>query len=398
MNLEPAGSRSSAGGDGIPTDDVLDARATSVLRRVAQAERAAAQELPSDDPLDPKRRLRTEATRPELLDQPDVVSRNWALNADALADAAARIAVRDLDRVFLVGAGDSLAVMVGARLAFEAMLGVPCEPVQSLELAYYLAHDVSPRSLVIALSSSGETTRTVEAVLVAQARGALTLALTNKPESTLAHETASVVTVDATRIGWPTQSSTAPLALLLRLAGLVGEAHRVGSAAKLLAALDALPALMTRTIEIAEPVIAEQATAEAAGRMYLFAGAGPSYAAAVVGAAKVKECTPDHALAVQLEEFHHYNSQKAGEPLWMFVPAGRAVERGVDTIHEAHRLGGHVYAITTDGEAAFDGVARVVLRLPDVPEMLSPMLYLLPAQLVGYHLAMAKFGLAAAGR
>lgn len=398
MNLEPAGSRGTAGSDGIPNNGMLDARAISVLGVVAEAERGAAQELPSDDPLDPKRRFRTEATRRELLDQPDVVWRNWALNADALADAAARIASHAPDRVFLVGAGDSLAVMIGVRLAFETMLGVPCEPVQSLELAYYLPHDIGERSLVIALSSSGETTRTVEALLVAQARGALTLALTNKPESTLAKEAVSVLTVDATRIGWPTQSSTAPLGLLLRLAGLVGEARRVGMATNLLAALDGLPALMTRTIEIADPVVAEQANADAAGRMYLFAGAGPSYAAAVVGAAKAKECTPDHALAVQLEEFHHYNSQKAGEPLWMFVPVGRAVERGVDTIHEAHRLGGHVYAITTDGETAFDRDARAVLRLPDVPEMLSPMLYLLPAQLVGYHLAMAKFDLAEGSR
>jgi glutamine---fructose-6-phosphate transaminase (isomerizing) len=410
MNREPIESRPGPDGDGIPMtaavgdatiasatpDTVLDERATSVLHRVAQAERAAAQGLPSDDPLDPNRRFRTEATRPELLAQPDVVTRNWASNADALADAAARIATHELDRVFLVGAGDSLAVMLAARLALEAMLGVPCEPVQSLELAYYLAHDVSPRSLVIALSSSGETTRTVEALLVAQAQGALTLAITNKPESTLAREATSVLSVDATRIGWPTQSSTAPLGLLLRLAGLVGEARGAAPAAKLLAELDGLPALMTRTLEIADPVIAEQAAAEATGRMYLFTGAGPSYAAAVVAAAKVKECTPDHALAVQLEEFHHYNSLKVGEPLWMFAPAGRAVERGVDTIHEAHRLGGHVYAITTEAETAFDGLARAVLRLPKVPEVLSPMLYLLPAQLIGYHLAIAKFHLAEA--
>jgi glutamine---fructose-6-phosphate transaminase (isomerizing) len=151
---------------------------------------------------------------------------------------------------------------------------------------------------------------------------------------------------------------------------------------------------MTRTIERADPFIAEHARAEARGRMYLFSGAGPSYAAAVVGAAKTKECTPDHAMAVQLEEFHHYNSQKAGEPLWMFVPSGRAIERGVDTIHEAHRLGGHVYAVTTEGVTAFHGLARAVLQLPDISEIASPMVYFLPAQLVGYHLAVAKFVLA----
>jgi len=374
---------------------VLDGRARAVLARLDDAERTAALALPSDDPLDPNRRFRTDATRPELLAQPEVVRRNWALNETALVETAERIRRHAPDRVLLAGAGDSLAVMTAARLALESMLGVPCEPVQSLELAYYYAHDITPRSLVVALSSSGETTRTVQALLVARTAGAMTLALTNKPHSTLAAESTATLLVEATRVGWPTQSSTAPLALLLRLAGLVGVARGVPAAPALLAELDTVPELMAATIERADAMIAEQAAAEQSGRMYLFTGAGPNHASAVVGAAKVKECTPDHAVAVQLEEFHHYNSQKAGEPLWLLVPSGRATARGVDTVHEAHRLGGHVYAVTTEGESAYDGLARGVLHLPVLSDALSPLLYFLPAQLVGYHLAIRKFAAAA---
>jgi glucosamine 6-phosphate synthetase-like amidotransferase/phosphosugar isomerase protein len=373
-----------------PADRVLDARGRGILRRVETAEREAAARLPSDDPLDPQRRLRTDATRPELLAQPDVVVRNWELAGASLSEAASRIRHRSPTRAFLVGAGDSLAVMIAARLALESALGIPCEPIQSLELAFYGAHLLDRNTLVIGLSSSGETTRTLEAVLLAQAAGALTIALTNKPQSTLAGEADTVLRVDATRNGWPTQSSTAALALLLRLAGALGRTS-------LLAELDRVPELMARTIQLADPVIAEQAAVEASGSMYLFTGGGPSHGAAIVGAAKVKECTPDHAIAVELEEFHHYNSQKAGEPQWMLVPAGPSIERGVHTIEEAHRLGGHVYAITTEGCAAFDGRARQVLHLPPVAESLSPLLYFLPAQLVGYHLEVAKRGRAGAG-
>lgn len=74
----------------------------------------------------------------------------------------------------------------------------------------------------------------------------------------------------------------------------------------------------------------------------------------------------------------------------MLVPAGPGIDRGLDTIHEAHRLGGHVYAITTEGISKFDGLAREVLHIPAVREDLSPLLYCLPAQLVGYHLEIAK--------
>src|SRR4029077_9499897 len=100
---------------------------------------------------------------------------------------------------------------------------------------------------------------------------------------------------------------------------------------------------------------------------------------------KVKECTPDHAIAVQLEEFHHYNSLKAGEPLWMIVPAGPSLRRGVDTIHEARRLGGHVHAITSNCVDVYDGLAQTVLHLPAVPEPLSPLVTFPAAQLVGLH-------------
>ena len=153
---------------------------------------------------------------------------------------------------------------------------------------------------------------------------------------------------------------------------------------------------MSAALAMSDPIVAEVATREAGRHMYLFSGAGPNWASAVVGAAKVKECSPDHAMAVHLEEYRHYNSQKAGEPLWLLVPSGPSIERAVDTARKARKFGGQVYVATTAGEHAFDGLVDAVVRLPDVAEVLSPLLYLLPAQLMGYHLGMAKFAVAEA--
>jgi glucosamine--fructose-6-phosphate aminotransferase (isomerizing) len=372
----------------------LDERQRAVLARVADAERVAMLALPTGGPCDAERRRRVEATRDELLAQPAVVDRNWEGNREALDGAAWMIADRELDRAFLVAAGDSLAVMAAARIVLEAVLGVPCEPVQSMELAHYLAPAISGRSLVVALSSSGETTRTVEALLVAQRAGALTLALTETAGSTLDEESNHTLHVDVTRVGWPTQSHTAALALLFRLAGLVGRALGAAGADALLTELAIVPGLMSAALAMSDPIVAEIATREAGRHMYLFSGAGPNRASAVVGAAKVEECSPDHAMAVHLEDYHHYTSNKVGEPLWLLVPSGPSVERAVDTARRARSFGEHVYVATTAGEHAFDGLVDAVVRLPDVAEELSPLLYLLPAQLMGYHLAMAKFAVA----
>lgn len=379
----------------IGPDSPLDARQQEVVARVSAAEHASIVALPTDHPLDPKRRARDEATYPELIAQPERIRETLTVNADALDSLAAlvagRLADREIDRVFVTGAGDSLAVALAARHALEQMLGVPCEAVQSLELAYYLAPTVSRRSVVVALSSSGETTRTVEALLVAQHAGALTVAITNTPASTLDNESERTLLLRATRVGWPTQSSTTALALLLDLAVRVGQRRGLPGAERLAEELAGLPDVMGRVIAEAEPALTPVAEREQGSSTFLFSGGGPSWGAAIIGAAKVKECTPDHAEAVQVEEFHHYNSLKAGEPIWVIAPAGPSVPRAVHTAAEAKRFGGRVYAVTTAGVDAFDGVADEVLVLPAVSEALSPLLTVLPAQLVGYLVAMAQF-------
>lgn len=361
----------------------------SVLRRVAAAERAQILALPGDDPLEPTRRARVEATGPELFAQPDAIRATLRLNSAALDEVAARL-VTGIKRVMLVGCGDSLAVMIAARAAVEAMLGLPCEPVQSLELAYYQARLLDASTAVIALSSSGETTRTVEALLVAQSAGSYTVAVTNTAGSTLQTEADVALVVQATRVGWPTQSSTSALALLLELAVRAGERRGASGVEQMRAGLDAMPATMAEVLKRIDPLIAAIAVREVAAPTVLFSGAGPNFASAIVGAAKVKECTPLRAVEIQVEEYHHYNSQKAGEPLFLLVPTGPSVARAVETGTDAHRWGGQLYVVTTRGERAFDALEpEGLIELPAVREELSALLYLLPAQLVGYHLGLA---------
>lgn len=369
----------------------LDERQQQVIARVTAAERASILALPTDDPRDPLRRRRVEATRSEMFDQPAALRTTVADNRAALADLAGELAAATIDRVFLVGAGDSLAVMLAARRALELALGVPCEPMQSLEFAYYQRHLVTNRSVVVALSSSGETTRTVEAALVAQHGGARTVAITNTPGSTLAAECRDTLLVRATRVGWPTQSSTSALGLLLQLAALIGAAGGRAAPGRGLGDLAQLPELMEQVLTSCDGPIAAIAAAESRRTMYLFSAGGPTWPAAIVGAAKVKECTPDHAVEIQVEEYHHYNSQKAGEPLFLLAPTGPTVPRAIDTSRDAHRFGGSVYVVTTQDDHRLDDLADSVLYLPPVDESLAPMLYLLPAQLAGYHLGMAKF-------
>ncbi len=80
----------------------------------------------------------------------------------------------------------------------------------------------------------------------------------------------------------------------------------------------------------------------------------------------------------------------------LLSPSGPSVARARDTASEAKRLGGQAYVATSEGEHAFDDDADEVLHLPAISEALSPLLFFLPAQQIGYELAMAKFSAAEA--
>ena len=125
--------------------------------------------------------------------------------------------------------------------------------------------------------------------------------------------------------------------------------------------------------------------------IYLFASGGPAFACSLFGAAKVKECTPDHALAIPLEEFHHYNSQKVNDPMFLIAPDGLSIPRALDTAKQGKAWGGKIYSVMTEGNMTLKESSDQVIFLPKVEESMSPILYSLPVQLFAYHLAMNKF-------
>jgi glucosamine--fructose-6-phosphate aminotransferase (isomerizing) len=388
---------------GVPTpllgpDSPLDARSRALVQELFDAEARLMDALPTDDPKDAKRRRRVDLTRPEILAQPDAIRTTLAMEKDAIEAVAAALAKAPPQRIVMTGCGDSLTVMIGARLLLEQLLGIPCEPVQALDFAYYGYRTVGPGTLLITLSSSGMTTRTVEAMLVAKAKGARTLALSNTVGSALMAESDLALRIHAERKGWPTQASTAAMALLMQLGIALARAlgRSTADVEGLQAALDALPSFIASTVAAQVDVVRSIAGREASRSLYLFAGGGPSFASALFGAAKVKECTPDHAIAIPQEEFHHYNSLKVGDPLFIIAPAGPSVARARDTAFEGRRWGGQIYSIVTEGDDRLDACSDVVLTLPTMPEALSPLVSCVPVQLFAYHLAITKFDRATA--
>lgn len=380
----------------LSPDIPLDDHSRQVIQAAYEKEQRKMAQLPTDDPLDPKRLRRVEITWDEMWAQPEVIKNTLAQETKAIQDAAQHFASHPIDRIVMTGCGDSIASMMAVKLAYERLLGIQTETYQALEFAYYHHATINERTLVICLSSSGATTRTIEAMMMARMAGAQTLTLSNTPGSTLMVEADRGLLIHAQRQGWPTQSSTAAMATLMQF--LVEYAQAAGidpeKVADYRASLENIPALMRKVLEDCKEPLLDIARREAQQTMYLFAGAGPCLGAAEFGSAKVKECSPDRAIAIQMEEFHHYNSLKAGDPLFILAPAGFSVPRAVDTAREGKRWGGRIYSIVNQDNHAFDELSSAVIRMPDVMEEFSAFIYAVPAQMFGYYVAMEKFRLA----
>ncbi len=374
----------------------LDEHSRQVIQAAYEKEQRKMAQLPTDDPLDPKRISRVEITWDEMWAQPEVIQNTLAQETQSIRAAAEHFAKRPIDRIVMTGCGDSIASMIGVKLAYERLLGIQTDTLQALDFAYYQHATITDRTLVICLSSSGATTRTIEAMMVARMSGAQTLTLSNTPGSTLMEEADRGLLIHAQRKGWPTQSSTAAMATLMQF--LLEYAQASGKDASKIAqfraAMDQVPTLMKQVLEACKDPMLEIARREAQLSMYLFAGAGPCLGAAEFGSAKVKECSPDRAIAIQMEEFHHYNSLKAGDPLFILAPDGFSVPRALDTAKEGKRWGGRIYPIVNQHNHAFDEFATEVIRMPDVMEEFSAFVYAVPAQMFGYYVAMEKVRLA----
>jgi glucosamine--fructose-6-phosphate aminotransferase (isomerizing) len=345
---------------------------------------------------DPHRLARVARTRAEMMAQGSAISATLSAEADAIGEVARMMRARPVRRVVVAGCGDSWHVGAGVAHAWQSLAGTPVIAAQALDYACYGAAVADAQTLVVGISSGGSTPAVLAALREARKTGALTLGISNTPGSLVLTECDAALRVHASRKGWPTQSSTATMALLIRLAqAFAGNAQAEALGAELdgiAPMLDALaPALDARMSAIACEV--------AAAPLLLFSGLGPNGAAAAFGAAKVKELSPIHAIAVPLEEYHHYRSQKAGEPIVLVATDPASHERALDTVLVAQAVGGWTLAVVAQDLPEIASRVQHTVQVPLVRPELAALVSTVALHLFAYHFAIARdaLGLGAAG-
>lgn len=343
----------------------------------------------TDAPRDPARLARIERTRVEMLEQGPAIAATLDGARPALADLAARLGGREIREVVILGCGDSWFAGQAARPAFRRLLGVPVDAAEAFDHALFDADLATPGTLLFGLSASGTTGVVNDALARARSRGAFAVGVTNTAGSTLHTAFDTGLVVQATRRGWPTQSTTAAIALLVAAAEAIAAAR--GAADTVLTeALAGLPALVARTTQEAAAPMQAAGAAMAAAHFLAFSGAGPFVATAGIGAAKIRELGPIHAVAWPLEEMHHYRAQKAADPLILLAPDAASRARALDTAIVGAGVGGRTTLLLGAPDPELAALCERHHVLPAVHPLLAPLLFCVPLHLFAHAYATAR--------
>lgn len=377
----------------LKEDSILNKADKEFLKKLYEEEGDGTwQVVAGDDPLDERRLKRNSYTYDELIGQPYKIRETLEKEKMEIAKTAEILGRKKIKQIYMVGCGDSVAALRGVRFFLESLLEIPCKEEDALDFAYYNSSAIDEETLVITLSSSGRTIRVVEALLVARAKGAQTLALSNTPDSPLMQTATAGIMIHASRKGWPTQSSTSAMAAMVQFGLELAKCLKI-SEEKIRyyeKEFQKVPELMEQTIGLTEEKVKETAKKLYQKNMFFFCGGGPFFTCAEYGAAKVKESTPAYAVPVQLEEFHHYNTVKKDDVLFLVSPSGFSTQRGLETIWASRELGSFVYVLTSDRELTLIEEADDVILLPESEECFANFVYAIPLQMFGYYLSVEQ--------
>jgi glucosamine--fructose-6-phosphate aminotransferase (isomerizing) len=338
----------------------------------------------------------------EIFEQPQALAATLEMIGGAhslspnLFGVAAPEMLAGVRSVLILACGTSYHSGLVARYWIEQLAGIPC----SVEIASEYRYRISvpnPEQLVVAISQSGETADTLASIKHAKALGmGRTLAICNVAESAIVRECAlRFLTRAGPEIGVAsTKAFTTQLAALFLLAvTLAKQAERLTPDAEVgyLRALRHLPVAVQKVLAL-EPEIKAWAKRFADKQHALFLGRGHHYPIALEGALKLKEISYIHAEGYPAGELKHGPLALVDQdmPVISIAPNDALLEKLKSNLKEVAARGGELY-VFADADSAVDAEDGVhLLRLPEHYGLLSPVLHVVPLQLLSYHVALVK--------
>jgi glucosamine--fructose-6-phosphate aminotransferase (isomerizing) len=297
-------------------------------------------------------------------------------------------------RIILTACGTAFHASLVGEFLFEQLARIPTETEYASEFRYRNPI-IEDGTVVISISQSGETADTLAAIEQAKERGATVLGIVNVVGSSIARATdAGIYLHVGPEIGVAsTKAFTAQVAVLTMLAIELGRRRHIGSneAGRYINELSQIPEKIGRTLEQSEH-IKEIAAANIDKNNWLFLGRGFNYPVALEGALKLKEISYIHAEGLPAAEMKHGPIALIVDdmPAVFIATTGPQYDKIMGNIAEVRTRGGKTIVVATEGDENIKQYADHLITVPDVPELLQPMLTVVPLQLLAYHAAVLR--------
>ncbi len=337
----------------------------------------------------------------EIFEQPEAINntlQEFLINDQILLSAfghQAESTFKKIKRIRIIACGTSYHAGLVAQHWFESLSGIPCQVEIASEYRY--RHSViEPDTLFIALSQSGETADTLAALYQAKQQGYMaTLAICNVPESSLTREAELVfITRAGAEVGVAaTKTFTTQLVALLLLSIMIGQYHWLTDKKikDTINTLKQLPELSKKILSL-DPVLKTLAKQFDKQQSVIFLGRGEQYAIALEGALKLKEISYLHAQGYPAGELKHGPLALVDKKMAIIVlaPKNHLSNKLASNVQEIQARKGQIY-IFSDHRLEWAHKKNLhIIDMPIVPEILSPILYVMPLQLLSYHIAALK--------
>lgn len=337
----------------------------------------------------------------EIYEQPFAISQalegrfiNNRLQENAFGHNAAEV-FDNIKAIQILACGTSYHAGLVARYWFEELARVPCNIEVASEFRYR-SPVLAPDTLIVTISQSGETADTLAALLEAKKLGAkYSLAICNVPESSLVRESDLVLMTRAgPEIGVAsTKAFTTQLATLMLLVIAIGRRFHLTEMVeqKITSELFSLPGKIEKVLQLDDEikVLAEQFAEK---QHALFLGRGTHYPIAMEGALKLKEISYIHAEAYPAGELKHGPLAliDADMPVVTVAPNNSLLEKLKSNIQEVSARGGQLIVFMDETLASADDENVRIVKVPQVGNEISPIVYTIPLQLLAYHVAVLK--------
>jgi glucosamine--fructose-6-phosphate aminotransferase (isomerizing) len=294
------------------------------------------------------------------------------------------------ENLIFTGCGTSFNAALAGEYIIEFLSRMPVECEIASEFRYRNS-PLEAGTAVFALRQSGETADTLAALRECRRRGAPTFGICNNAFSTISRESDGGVDLRAGQeVGVAATKSFTSQVLVLAMFGLMlGRMRdlRQSDGAKILDALEKLPDLLAATLELEED-IRRIAKKYASANSFLFLGRQANFPVALEGALKLKEISYISTCAHPSAELKHGVIALVNEvtPCVFIAPQDELYEKNLGNIEEVKARNGPVIAVGTQGDEALAGLCDDVVLVPPCEEFLTPILTVVPLQLLAYHI------------